>query len=168
MLKVHVESLKFLYECWISTFLSAHAQLVFSLQTVIQQVLVITVSLLTSPTVTLQQTRYINDTDPSGYIIYPNCPFDYCKPQTLNVSINLNVPNGADAQCANRRTKTLCGACREHLSLSLGTSRCLPCPSHWPAMFVVILLAAFIAGILLVTALLALNMTVAVGLIQIM
>ena len=109
---------------------------------------------------------YINRTDPPGYVIHPNCPFDYCKPQTDNVSINLNLPNGADAQCAFNRTGTLCGACQEHLSLSLGSSRCLPCPSHWPAVFVVILLAAIIAGVLLVTALLALNMTVAVGLIN--
>ena len=109
---------------------------------------------------------YINRTDPPGYVIHPNCPFDYCQPQTDKVSINLNLPNGADAQCAFNRTGTLCGACQEHLSLSLGSSRCLPCPSHWPAVFVVILLAAIIAGILLVTALLALNMTVAVGLIN--
>ena len=109
---------------------------------------------------------YINRTDPPGYVIHPNCPFDYCQPQTDKVSINLNLPNGADAQCAFNHTGTLCGACQEHLSLSLGSSRCLPCPSHWPAVFVVILLAAIIAGVLLVTALLALNMTVAVGLIN--
>ena len=107
---------------------------------------------------------YINDTDPPGYVIHPNCPFDYCQPQTVDISINLGLPNGADAQCAFNRTGTLCGACREHLSLSLGSSRCLPCPSHWPAVFVVILLAALMAGILLVTVLLALNITVAVGL----
>ena len=110
--------------------------------------------------------NYTNGTDPPGYVIHPNCPFDYCKPQTLSVSINLNLPNGADAQCAYNRTGTLCGACQQNLSLSLGSSRCLPCPGHWPAVFVTILLAAIIAGILLVTALLALNMTVAVGLIN--
>ena len=109
---------------------------------------------------------YTNDTDPPGYVIHPNCPFDYCQPQTDKVSINLNLPNGADTQCAFNCTGTLCGACQEHLSLSLGSSRCLPCPSHWPAVFAVILLAAIIAGILLVTALLVLNMTVAVGLIN--
>ena len=26
---------------------------------------------------------YVNDSDPSGYIIYPNCPFDYCQPPTI-------------------------------------------------------------------------------------
>ena len=110
---------------------------------------------------------YVNDTDPPGYVIHPNCPFDYCRPQTDEVSINLNLRNGEDKQCTFNRRETLCGACQEHLSLSLGSSRCLPCPSHWPAVFVVILLAAIIAGVLLVTALLALNMTVAVGLINV-
>ena len=80
--------------------------------------------------------------------------------------MNLNLPNGADTQCAYNRSDLLCGACQEHLSLSLGSSRCLPCHSHWPAVLVVIFLAAIIAGILLVTVLLALNMTVAVGLIN--
>ena len=106
---------------------------------------------------------HINDT---GYVIHPNCPFDYCQPQTINVHMNINLPNGADAQCAYNRSGVLCGACQEHLSLSLGSSRCLPCHSHWPAVLILILLAAIIAGILLVTALLALNMTVAVGLIN--
>ena len=109
---------------------------------------------------------YINNTDPPGYIVHPNCPFDYCQPQTTNVSINLNLPNGADAQCTYNRTGTLCGACQEHLSLSLGSSRCLPCTSHWPAVCVAIIIAAIIAGLLLVSTLLALNITVAVGLIN--
>ena len=109
---------------------------------------------------------HINDTDPPGYVIHPNCPLDYCRPPTENVSMNLNLPNGADAQCAYDRNGILCGACQAHLSLSLGSSRCIPCHSHWPAVLVVILLAAIIAGILLVIALLALNMTVAVGLIN--
>ena len=109
---------------------------------------------------------YINDTDPSGYVIHNYCPFDYCHPPTENVSINLNLPNGADAQCAYNHRGVLCGACQENLSLSLGSSRCLPCDSHWPAVFVAILVAAIIAGVLLVITLLTLNMTVAVGLIN--
>ncbi len=109
---------------------------------------------------------YINDTDPPGYVIHPHCPFDYCRLPTENVSMNLNLPNGADAQCAYNRNGILCGSCQEHLSLSLGSSRCIPCHSHWPAILTIILLAAIVAGILLVTALLALNMTVAVGLIN--
>ena len=109
---------------------------------------------------------YINDTDPPGYIIHPYCPFDYCQPPTKTISLNLNDPGGKDKQCAHNRSGILCGACQEHLSLSLGSSRCLQCPSYWPAIFVVILLAFIVAGILLVMAILVLNITVAVGLIN--
>ena len=109
---------------------------------------------------------YINDTDPSGYVVYPNCPFDFCQPQTENVTINFNLPNGADSQCAYGRMGTLCGACKENLSLSLASSHCLPCHPHWLALFFGILVAAAIAGILFVTVLLSLNITVSVGLIN--
>ena len=109
---------------------------------------------------------YINDTDPPGYVKCQYCPFDYCQHSEDNVSINFNLPNGADAQCSYNRTGTLCGSCRGKSSLSLASSQCLPCHSYWPAVCVVILLAAILAGILLVTAQLALNMTVSVGLIN--
>ena len=109
---------------------------------------------------------YFNDTDPPGYVKFRYCPFDYCKHSEDNVSINFNLPNGADAQCSYNRTGVLCGSCRGKSRLSLASSRCLPCHSYWPAMCVVILLAAILAGILLVTALLVLNMTVSVGLIN--
>ena len=109
---------------------------------------------------------YIDYTNPPGYIIHPHCPFDYCKPLTENISMNLNDSDGADEQCAYNRTGILCGGCQKHLSLSLGSSRCVPCQTHWPVVFIVILIAAIVAGILLVAALLALNITVAVGLIS--
>ena len=109
---------------------------------------------------------YINNTDSPGYVKYPYCPFDYCKPLTENVSINFNLPNGADTQCAYNRTGVLCGSCRQKSSLSLASSRCLPCHSHWPAVCVIILVTTILAGILIVIVLLALNMTVSVGLIN--
>ena len=126
---------------------------------------------LTTSSVVRYNTRswitYINDTDQPGFLILIDCPYDYCISPTENVSINFNSPQGEDSQCAFRRRGVLCGACQENLSLSLGSSLCLPCHhNHWPAVFVVILFAAILAGILLVTALLALNMTVAVGLIN--
>ena len=109
---------------------------------------------------------YINYTDPPGYVKCRYCPFDYCKHSEDNVSINFNLPNGADAQCSYNRTGVLCGSCSGKSSLSLASSQCLPCHSYWPVVCVVILLAAILAGILLVTALLVLNMTVSVGLIN--
>ena len=104
---------------------------------------------------------YMNDVNLTGYLVYPNCPFDYCIP--LNISIDLNQINGADAQCAFNRSSLLCGSCQHGLSLSLGSSCCLPCPSHWPALLTAITIAAVLAGIALVTLLLVLNMTVAIG-----
>ena len=57
----------------------------------------------------------------------------------------------------------MCGSCQPGLSLSLGSSRCLPCPSYWPALLIAITIAAILAGIALVTLLLAFNLTVATG-----
>ena len=104
---------------------------------------------------------YINDTDVTGYLVYPNCPFDYCL--STNPPVYLNQPNGADAQCAFNRSSLLCGSCQPGLSLSLGSSRCLPCSNHWLALFITIFIAAVLAGIILVAVLLVLNLTVAVG-----
>lgn len=109
---------------------------------------------------------YVASTIPPGYVIHSYCPFGYCQSARVNVSIDLNLPNGADAQCNFNRVGVLCGACQQNLSLSLGTSRCLPCYSYWPAIFVAVVIAAIIVGILLVSALLVLNMTVAIGLIN--
>ena len=105
---------------------------------------------------------YINQTNvQSGYLIYPHCPFDYCYENS--VSINLNEPNGEDAQCRFNRTGLLCGTCQPGLSLSLGSSQCLSCPNYWPVFFISITIAAIVAGIVLVIFLLVLNLTVAVG-----
>ena len=104
---------------------------------------------------------YINDTNLTGYLVYPNCPFDYCL--SASPPIDLNQPNGADAQCAFSCSSLLCGSCQPGLSLSLGSSHCLLCPSYWPVLLIAITIVAILAGIALVTLLLVLNMTVAVG-----
>ena len=53
--------------------------------------------------------------------------------------------------------------CRPGLSLSLGSSRCIPCSDHWLRDMIGIVAAAFVAGIALVISMLALNLTVAIG-----
>ena len=97
------------------------------------------------------------------YLIHPYCPQGYCHPPSSRVEINLNVLDGADTQCVANRSGLLCGTCKPGFSLSLGSSRCIPCSSHWPAVLVSIIIAAFLAGIALVALLLILNLTVAVG-----
>lgn len=108
---------------------------------------------------------YVNGSDntTNGYLIYAHCPFNYCKPPTMKVEINLNMPSGADVQCANGHSGMLCGSCQSSFSLSLGSSRCIPCSSiHWPT-FVLVLIAPVLGGVCLVVLLLVLNLTVAVG-----
>ena len=96
-------------------------------------------------------------------LLYPYCPLDYCLPPDSKISLNLNIPNGADVQCTNKRSGLLCGACSPGLSLSLGSSHCLPCSAYWPAVTVAIVIGNLLGGIFLVAVLLILNLTVAVG-----
>ena len=120
----------------------------------------------TSKSIIRQGDFWINYTNNSGaihYTIYSHCPYDYCLPPTSNVSINLNLPNGIDTQCADSRTGLLCSTCKPDLSLSLGSSLCLPCPKDWPKTFVIIVLGATISGVALVMVIFILNLTVAIG-----
>ena len=79
------------------------------------------------------------------------------------VQLNLNILNGADVQCANNRSGLLCGSCKPGLTLSLGSSLCIPCSKVWHKDIVIILVSFFVSGILLVVSILVLNLTVAVG-----
>ena len=117
--------------------------------------------LLTKQPQTRAWISYINDTDLTGYLVYPNCPFDYCL--STSPSVDLSEQNGADAQCAFDRSSLLCGSCQPGLSISLGSSHCLPCPSYWPVLLIATTIAAILAGIALVALFLILNMTVAGG-----
>ena len=106
---------------------------------------------------------YINHTNSSGYVIYPNCPFDYCYPPESEVRINLTRPNGSDVQCVSNRMGILCGTCKPGYSVSLGSSQCLQCPTNWPALLVTVVLIFIVSGVGLVALLLVLNLTVAIG-----
>ena len=106
---------------------------------------------------------FVNGTHYDGYLVHKYCPFDYCVPPNMSAPIDLNLPDGVDAQCALNRAGMLCGACRPGLSLSLGSSKCLKCPDYWPALFISITIFAILAGIGMVVLFLWLNITVAVG-----
>ena len=113
---------------------------------------------------------YINDTSESlsdyRYLVYPNCPLNYCHPPNTKVYIDLNNKHGSDKQCNFNRSGTLCGRCQPGLSLSLGSSRCIQCSTNWIAMLVVIIIAALLVGVVMVAFLLVLNLTVATGTIN--
>ena len=109
---------------------------------------------------------YINHTNSSGYVIYPYCPLDYCYTPGKQVSVNLNLPNGSNAQCVSHRSGTLCGSCKPGHSVSLGGSHCLQCPPYWPWLVATIVVVFILSGIALVAFLLILNLTVAIGTIN--
>ena len=97
-----------------------------------------------------------------GYLVYPECPFDYCRPPRESVSINLNLPHGADSQCKSNRVGRLCGACQPGYSTILGSTKCSRCSTSWIALVIAF---AFL-GLALVVFILYLNLTVAVGTIN--
>ena len=102
---------------------------------------------------------YINHnwSNSSGYVVYPHCPFDYCYTPDKSVSINLNLPDGSDAQCDSNRMGTLCGTCKPICSVSLGSSKCIFCPSYWLGLLATITTVFIISGIGLVAIILALQ-----------
>ena len=89
-------------------------------------------------------------------IVVSDCPLYFCS---LSSSVNFNLENTTDKQCAYNRRGTLCGQCREGLSLMLGSNACSKCNNR----YLMLLLAFIIAGVLLVVFLIVLNMTVSVG-----
>ena len=95
---------------------------------------------------------------PTGFLVHEHCPFDYCKPYSLNLSLE-----NPDEQCAFHRSGILCGACQHNLSHVLGSSNCKECSSLWLILFIPVIA---VAGIALVVFLMLLNLTVSVGTIN--
>ena len=85
------------------------------------------------------------------------CPTDYCSEYVTD--IDLRVP---DQLCAEGRTGTLCGACREGLSSVFGTAKCQKCSNAWLAT---ILLLVPLGIVILISGLL-LDLTITHGLIN--
>ena len=109
---------------------------------------------------------YIDDNNNSGYLVYPNCPYDYCKPP-LTVNISLNSSDDFDTQCAYSRTGLLCGQCREGFQLSTATPRCLNCSSQSSiGTYIASFIWGGIGGVVMVLLFLMLNITVVQGTIN--
>ena len=92
-----------------------------------------------------------------GLILCETCPVEYCKTETIAISLN-----NPDIQCALNRSGVLCGACVTNHSLMFGSSRCHVCPNTYLAL----LLPFAAAGIALVVFLSILRLTVATGMIN--
>ena len=92
-----------------------------------------------------------------GVIICKYCPFAYCKPE--EVDVNLEIP---DRQCDLNHSGIACGSCQTNLSLMIGSSRCKSCSNK----YLVLLIPFAIAGFALVFLIKVLNLTVSVGTIN--
>ena len=103
---------------------------------------------------------YVTNGNKNGLLLHSHCPYDYCYPSTNLITINLNLQDGTDFQCAFNRSGTLCGSCREGLSLVLGNSKCKRCSN----VTLLLLLPVALGGALIVILMLVLNLTVEVGL----
>ena len=91
------------------------------------------------------------------YKMSPQCPFDYCLPQSSN--LNLSNP---DLQCQFKRSGVVCGECQQGLSTIFGSSHCKHCSNFY--LFLIIPIA--IAGVVLVMVLFTFNLTVTNGIIN--
>ena len=101
---------------------------------------------------------YNDSQNESDVIIYKYCPFDFCKPENMNLRLD-----NQDEQCSNQRSGVLCGQCLGNLSMVLGTTRCMECSHIW---ILLILPLSILAGVILVVILTILNLTVAIGTIN--
>ena len=101
-----------------------------------------------------------NENTSNGVIVHKHCPFEYCKPEQLDV--NLTHP---DTQCAFHHYGTLCGACKPNYSLALGGSQCLP-KCKCSNKYLLLLIAFILAGFALVFFIKILNLTVSQGTIN--
>ena len=89
-----------------------------------------------------------------GVILHTHCPLDYCKYHDLD--LNLIHP---DSQCQLNHSGLLCGECQSGLSLALGTSQCLKCSN----VYLLLLVAFILAGLMLVVTISWCNLTVSEG-----
>ena len=72
---------------------------------------------------------YKNDSD--CFIIYQNCPFDYCKDETIQFKVT-----SPDPQCLHKRSGMLCGQCTIGLSLMLGSNQFGQCTNNYIALII--------------------------------
>ena len=86
-----------------------------------------------------------------------NCPMDYCLPYSSNIQLT-----NSDTQYQFNRTGILCSQCQHPLSMVFGSSRCVDCTN----VHILITVLIIIAGVVLVTLIYLLNLTVTNGTIS--
>ena len=93
----------------------------------------------------------------SDVVWVSTCPIDHCNSEIRNVDLTIE-----DQICMSGRSGTLCGRCREGLSVVFGSANCEVCSNYW----ILSVIVYAVAGILLVVLLFPLNLTVTQGTIN--
>ena len=99
------------------------------------------------------------------------CPLNYCKIESIQLTLQDNASNRPDSQCNYRHSGILRGGCQPGLSLALGSEQCLHCSNAYIHcsnayihLFYIVPFA--LAGVLLVLLIKLLNFTVCHGVIN--
>ena len=92
------------------------------------------------------------------------CPRNYCKVESIQLTLQDNASNRPDSQCNYRHSGILRGGCQPGLSLALGSEQCLHCSNVYIHLFYIVPFA--LAGVLLVLLIKLLNFTVSHGVIN--
>ena len=90
------------------------------------------------------------------------CPLNYCKNESIQLTLKDNASNSPDTQCNYKHSGILCGGCQPGLSLTLGSEQCLHCSNAYITLIPVFA----VAGILLVVFIKVLDFTVCHGAIN--
>ena len=97
---------------------------------------------------------WISPVAPNVYRVCPQCPFDYCLPNSSN-----HILTEPDSQCQFERSGLLCGHCLQGLSSMFGSSHCKDCSN----VYLLLVIPIAVAGIGIVLLLFIFNLTVTDG-----
>ena len=92
-------------------------------------------------------------------VVSQHCPLGYC----LSGEKRVDFASDLNTQCDFNHAGILCGGCKDHYSLAIGSSKCIQCSSN---VYMSLFLFFLAAGIILVILILTLNLTVTQGLIN--
>ena len=90
------------------------------------------------------------------------CPLNYCKNESIQMTLKDNASNSPDTQCNYKHSGILCGGCQPGLSLTLGSEQCLHCSNAYITLIPVFA----VAGVLLVVFIKVLDFKVCHGAIN--
>ena len=106
---------------------------------------------------TIWISEYFPGNTSNSFLVHYHCPFDYCNPSSVDVSLSR-----PDDQCAYNHSGILCGKCRPGYSILFGSSKCAVCTNAYISLLLIFILA----GVALIALLIVFNLTISMGTIN--